>query len=181
MSSDSSSSSSESEPSFATVLARLLSDRNLRVAFIQDRRRVYERLSLSATLRRQLDSLDSEQLEQQAAGLIRKRLHAVRLLLPATFERNAESVQEVFWGWADGFWPAGYRRHEIDAIEFGRVLLHADSQLLDRSEWNRLRFQLSHAWFRAYLIRQTKTPPKLSLQVLVRIDGQPRQISWTIF
>ena len=163
------------------AMGRLLTDRSLRDAFRSDAQSVADSFRLSEVERAALISLDPDQLDEQAAGLIAKRQTEVALLIPSTWQRLGSAAAALFVEFAESFWPSGFQRHAIDAVEFGRFLIGRKPNDLDRAEWNETRFALQRfpvliAWVAD--VKSQKKQHRRAIQVLIRWRRKTRQ--WLI-
>ena len=84
-----------------TVLAQLYTDRVFREAFFADPIAMCARSQLSEAERHQLAALDRLQVERYAWSLQGKRLHLVRVLLPATANTLSEQFAPLFCAYCD--------------------------------------------------------------------------------
>ena len=82
-------------------------------------------------------------LEFQAHILLRKRFDLVRPLLPETVRRLGDNSWTTFLEYARASWPTDPRAALQDAFQFCQRLRLQRSQLVSKSEWNRLRFAFS--------------------------------------
>ena len=105
-----------------SALARLLSDRDVRRRFRADPRRVASDLSLSSHDASILSAIDPVALETQAQALIDKRRGEVSRIIPRTWALLSGPTQ-IFEEYAVRAWPAGHRRHPLDALGFIRFLI----------------------------------------------------------
>ena len=110
------------EIDLVTAIGKLLSDRELRAQFARDPADAAQQFGLSAHDARSLAAVELADLERQAEGLIAKRLHEVRKLLPETMQSLGDEGAELFRYYALTIWPTGHRRHALDADGFLRFL-----------------------------------------------------------
>jgi hypothetical protein len=134
-----------------SALARLLSDRELRLRFRADARQVACDLSVSLHDEAILCAIDPAALETQAQALIDKRCGEVARIIPRTWEVLVAERMKLFEEYAEHSWPAGHQRHLLDALGFirfviGRGLPH------DRIERLRLETRLSRPRYRVSLV-----------------------------
>ena len=132
-------------------------------------------MGLSTADVRRLSAIPPEQLDSQAAGLIRKRYHEAARLIPETMSRLGSRSVELFAGFAEGFWPDGHRRHEIDAMEFCRHLAEAGLCATARFEANALRFVIGSRRFAVHFVRTPGESRRWTWQCLVRRKTGIRQ------
>ena len=126
------------------MLARLLSDVQLRRRFVDDPGAVALEMTDDPSLVEFLVSLDPAQLEAQAETLVLKRQHEVSALMPKTWQSLGATVVSLFRAYAaDSVWPDGHTRHLQDAEAFGRWLATQTDRQPVMAEWNRVRFALS--------------------------------------
>ncbi|MGZ0172527.1 MAG: hypothetical protein ACKVHE_23555 [Planctomycetales bacterium] len=126
------------------VLARLLSDVELRRRFVEDPERVALEITDAPLLVTFLVGLNPAQLEAQAVTLVSKRQHEVSELLPKTWRRLGATAASLFRAYAAGsVWPGGHTRHLQDAEAFARWLTTKADCRPEMAEWNRVRFALS--------------------------------------
>ena len=147
---------------FTTALARLLSDPVVREAYATDRRRTARRLSVRDADLDAFVSLDVADLMEQAEGLLRKRFHEAKRLLPSTLAQLGPQARAHFHAYATARWPEGHRRHLDDAESFCRYLTERGVSGVCPAEWNRMRFATSQRRWSVHLIRE------------LRVDGRPR-------
>jgi hypothetical protein len=159
-------------PDLTTALGSLLADRELRRTLRRDPREAALRLGISEG---ELNGLDPEALEIQAESLVDKRRYEVFKRLPRSMKQLGARAPELFREFAEGFWPAGHRRHELDAARFADFLIVRGLPLC-RSEGNCARFLagtmlLSIGWARDVLIGGR---PRPALEIFFRIRGRLR-------
>ena len=129
---------------FATAFARLLSDRRSRLRFREDPAELADQFGLVGSDRAAFLSLDPDDLDVQADGLISKRLREVAKRMPETWSRlGDDSSGRLFRMYASHNWPTGHRRHVDDALRFGRYLLDNGVPDVCRAELNQLQFNNS--------------------------------------
>lgn len=165
---------------FTAALARLLTDRDLRLRFRTEPEHVCNSLGLNDTDAQQLIAVPSEQLDAQATGLIRKRYHEVTRLLPETMSRLGSRRFELFAEFAEQFWPQGQRRHEIDALQFCRHLARTGRCPAAMLEANALRFALGRRKFAVHLVRTPRCRSRWNVQLFVRRKSHSRQFRWRL-
>ena len=152
-----------------TVLGRLLSERGLRDGLRRDPEGLARELDVEPSW---LEGLNFDDLHAQAEALLNKRFEEVSRILPQTLSLLGATAVEVFRAHAEGFWPAGHRRHVEDALAFGRFL-EARGLPCSASELHRLRFssgreRLSLRWVSDALAGGRR---RRALQVLYRRWG----------
>ena len=125
--------------------ARLLASHELRCLLKRNPVELARRLNLGVNALPGLNALDVEALEMQAQGLVEKRWHEVRKLLPQTAANLGSEGPAMFATYAEGHWPEGHRRHLLDAAAFGRHLGSTHSALLVESEVERIGFMAGGA------------------------------------
>lgn len=128
---------------FSTALGRLLTNVQLRQEFVNDPKRAAARLGVRDEDHVAFTSLSPNALVAQAEGLRRKRMCEVAKLLPRTRRSIGDRFAELFRIHAERFWPAGHRRHVIDAHTFCELLASMNDPGLCRAEWVDLRLRLS--------------------------------------
>ncbi|MDG1890417.1 MAG: hypothetical protein P8L18_03820 [Verrucomicrobiota bacterium] len=107
---------------FTTALSLLLSRSDFRRRLKETPGALLDEWNMNAEDRTSLLSIDLDHLEQQANGLISKRFHEVRPLLPMTLKELPMHGRKYFFKFADSFWPEGHHRHVLDALAFARFL-----------------------------------------------------------
>ncbi|MDH5327319.1 MAG: hypothetical protein OEZ68_11625 [Gammaproteobacteria bacterium] len=158
------------------ALAVLLSDRDLRQRFVENPLSVLPLWSLPESEQKMLLQLRADQLNIQAAILIRKRLREVAKWIPLTIEGLGADAYALFDQYAECYWPHTHRRHQEDAKRFCEHL-KTKGYPYNRSEYNRVRFENSSrrcavtyagdAWVHG---RKTAV-----LQFMVRRKQQPQE------
>lgn len=98
-------------------------------------------------------SLDQEQIEEQAESLLRKRLFEIRFYAPSTLASLGDQTMHLFKSTVSEYWPAGGRRHMLDAKQFLEHLVDC-GQSVDYRELNRINFQCEKKRFGVYLLRR---------------------------
>lgn len=161
---------------FQTALARLLSNRDLRRRFREDPDRTAAEWGIARHDLRALTAIAPDELERQADGLISKRFHEVRGLLPWTCSELGGGARKHFIRFAATRWPTGHKRHVEDAVGFCRYLSGINAGKINRFEWGWLEFVLSDRRFRVRgftdWIRNGK--PRSGIVVMLRKRGRPR-------
>lgn len=163
------------EIDFITALGRLLRDGNLRDAFAANPQAVAGQINLGRRDWPAFMQLVPEDLEFQARILLRKRLELVRQLLPETVRGLGENFWPQFLEYARASWPVEPRAVLQDAFQFCRRLRQQQPQVVNQSEWNRLRFALSENHLALHcLLRETiRGKRHLWLQIFYR--GRSKQ------
>ena len=167
---------------FITALGRLLRDGALRDALAAQPRAVAAQLGVLASDRAALLELDQEDLEFQARVLLRKRLDAVRRVIPQTCRQLDTQAWPNFLRYARTTWADGENPTAQDAFGFCRFLEQRNASALCPAEWHRLQFALSKQRFAIHRVRwrtkQGKTRP--ALQFLLR-PAPNRWREWLIY
>lgn len=109
------------------VLARLYTDAEFRQRFFQDIESTGRELGLNAEQVQQLRQLRSPQVDFFARSLERKRLNAVRGLLPLTTKALAAQFPPLFQEYAPTYTPGGIKKHRDDAVMFCNFLTQIQS------------------------------------------------------
>ena len=158
-----------------SALARLLTDRTLRDRHREDPEAVAAALGCAGVDADKLIALDPTQIAEQADGLIRKRYHEVRALLPETMAHLGGRAVRLFFEFAENHWPYGHRRHQEDALAFCRSLVNSGHCREAKFEHNLLRFQLRQKRFGLHLVRTPDGPSRITIQLLRRRGSGVRQ------
>lgn len=153
-----------------TALGRLLRDGALRDALALNPASVVAKLDVREIDRQAIMQLIPEDLEFQARALLRKRLDAIRQLVPETCRRLGQEAWPAFHRYARTQWPAGRNPAVQDAYEFSRYLKNHHAGSLCGMEWNRLQFaqsrnRLSLRWVRRQAAAKAVGP---MIQVFLR-------------
>lgn len=106
-----------------SALARLFTDAELRRRYQEDPRSVGTALGIGREEMEQWLALSSEQIANFSDGLLRKRLAAVRSLLPRSAKRLGHALDESFYAWAQTVPSQGMDHHLRDAWIFADRLL----------------------------------------------------------
>ncbi|OFW30928.1 MAG: hypothetical protein A3H97_19430 [Acidobacteria bacterium RIFCSPLOWO2_02_FULL_65_29] len=106
-----------------SALARLLSDRTLRLRFNADRGEVARELELTTRDAAILCAVDAAGLEAQAQTLLDKRRSEATRIMPRTWKLLAPAGTGLFEEYASDHWPTGHLRHPMDALAFMRFLV----------------------------------------------------------
>jgi len=104
------------------VLARLYVDSELRQQFFDNPAEMGQKLGLNAAEIQQLRELRSPQINFFARSLHRKRLNAVRGLLPLTTQGLNSQFSQIFAQYAETYAPSGIKKHHDDAVMFCNFL-----------------------------------------------------------
>lgn len=107
---------------FQQVLARLYVDSELRRQFFDNPVEMGRKLGLNAAETQQLRELRSPQINFFARSLHRKRLNALRGLLPLTAQGLGSQFSEIFNQYAETYVPSGIKKHQDDAVTFCNFL-----------------------------------------------------------
>jgi hypothetical protein len=153
---------------FTTALARLLQEGLLRDEFATQPELALKRLNLCEPDRVALLALNAADLEFQAQILLRKRLDAVRHVIPETCQRLREQTWRLFAEYARNFWPKSIPFAAADAYAFCAHLQATQSGIVSALEWNRLRFAFSQRRFDAHLLRPDARQSRTAVQILFR-------------
>jgi len=134
-------------------LSLLLAKPALRKKLVEDPQGLREELQLDEATLAFLRGLDSGELESQADCLVNKRFHEVRGIIPRTIKGLGEDARRRFRVYAEEEWPAGHRRHLLDAEAFARCCAALGLPGVDPFELNRLGFRLRGWGLRVRFIR----------------------------
>jgi hypothetical protein len=105
------------------LLARLYTDAPLRARFADDPVGVAAEFGLSPEEAEGLEGLPLGQLDDFAGSLVRKRRGEVESLLPLTYRALGPGrFASLFRRHAQGFVPAGIKKHRDDAVAFAAFL-----------------------------------------------------------
>lgn len=158
------------EIDFHTALGRLLRDALLREEFAREPSAVTARLQLRAPDRAAFAALSSEEIEIQAAILIRKRFDAVRRLIPATTDGLGGRAWPLFLAHARGYWPETPAGLIHDTEKFCARLAQSEPRALCAAEMNRLRFHTGQQPLAVHLVRDLRVRGRArrAVQLLVR-------------
>lgn len=162
---------------FPSALAQLLVKSELRRQFRSNPQAVAEQLNLDRETRAIFCQLSADQVDRQAHGLISKRCYEVRQILPQTWSNlEPQEARDLFFRFAETYWPEGHNRHRLDALAFCEFLDQTKTPGLVRAEWNWLDFCLSRRRFRLHFVRDLKfgTRPHTGIQLFYRRSGVPR-------
>ena len=157
------------EIDFHTALGRLLRDAPLREEFARDPSALAARLQVRPGERAPFAALSMEEIEVQAAILVRKRFDAVRRLIPATMDGLGDRAWPLFLAHARGFWPEASAGPAHDTEVFCTRLSESEPRSLCAAEMNRLRFHRGHQPFAVHLVRD------------LRIRGRARRAMQLLF
>ena len=158
------------EIDFSTALARLLRDAPLREQFARDPARVAGQLQVRATEQAVFAALSAEDIEIQAAILLRKRFEAVRGLIPATMARLGARAWDCFHAHARGHWPEAPAMAISDTQTFCAHLADTQPAALCPIEMNRLHFHRNRQAIAVHFVREFRVGGRThaALQVLLR-------------
>jgi hypothetical protein len=106
------------EACFNDALALLLKSASNRDSFRKSRHEWMQKIGVREKDRPAILGMDPSALELQAGTLVRKRLEALRQLLPQTFCRSKIVGLEKFSGFAETSWPAPQESKWVDAYRF---------------------------------------------------------------
>ncbi len=135
------------------MLALLLHDREMRDRFRADRSAFVKEFGLEGADTQMICSLDCEQLDRQAEGLLRKRKSQVTQLIPRTWNRLGVEANRLFRDYVESSaWPESHQRHALDADAFCSFLQLNSIQEYSRSEHNWLKFCIGKCWFRLHFV-----------------------------
>lgn len=109
-------------PELTHALARLLSDRPLRLGFAADKWAVARELKLLPEEAAILCAIDPRELDAQAQSLLAKRRGEVSTIAPRTWKALDGAGIRIFEDYAADHWPTGHLRHPHDALAFLRFL-----------------------------------------------------------
>ncbi|MDA0836229.1 MAG: hypothetical protein O3B01_00435 [Planctomycetota bacterium] len=107
------------------ALVRLYTDTKFREQFFAEPAVVGCSLGLDEEEALGLASANRDQVEFFADSLRRKRLGAVRSLLPITRKAMGIRFGDLFMKFSEAFVPCGIKKHEADAVAFTRFLNEA--------------------------------------------------------
>jgi hypothetical protein len=159
-----------------TALGALLADSALRDRLRRDPEGVARALQVGVA---ELQTLDPEDLERQAEGLIAKRFYEVRKRLPRTLNVLNPGSPDLFKQYAQGPWPEGHHRHVRDAANFA-AFLDARGLPVSRSEWNRVKFHLGSRRAAIHYVPDVEVGGRRrrALQLLFRFRGSVRSCAF---
>jgi len=141
------------EIDFITALGRLLRDGLLRDAFAVNPKAAATTVRLRRADLKAWQNLVPEDLEFQAAVLLRKRLDLVKFFAPETCRQIGENLWPAFEKYGRTNWPNEHLPKSNDALQFCRHLREETAQQVSISEWNRLSFANSHRYFSLHWVR----------------------------
>lgn len=104
------------------VLARLYVDSELRRQFFDNPDEIGQDLGLNAAEVQQLQKIPRAQINFFGRSLERKRLNAVRGLLPLTSQALGTQFSQLFAQYAPTYAPSGIKKHRDDAVMFCNFL-----------------------------------------------------------
>jgi hypothetical protein len=91
--------------------------------FIADKKSFYHNHAFSPETITFLEALSIPQLTFFAEGLLKKRMHEVRSLLPLSVKLMRKTFTELFLKFSDQYTPNGIHKHQEDAIQFVEYVL----------------------------------------------------------
>ena len=165
------------------ALTRLLSDADLRDVYRRDGLAAASELSLSSDDLQVFLSLDPNEVDRQAQGLISKRFYEASHLIPQTLHRVGDASRHHFYEYATPFWPTGHQRHLIDAVEYCKYLKENNLGLMVcRSELNWLRFLVARTACAIHFVADLVVHGKRrrAIQLFFRWRGVARGFAWHI-
>jgi hypothetical protein len=154
---------------FTNALARLLQDGRLRDQFSADPESFVGRLKLHESDHAALLALNVDDLECQAQVLLRKRLDAVRHVIPMTCQKLGDLMWPLFSKYARTWWPKETPVAAADAYDFCSYIKSVHSEDVNALEWNRLHFAFSRKFMAVHLPRRGAAWNKTALQILFRL------------
>jgi hypothetical protein len=104
------------------LLARIFTDEDLRLRFLQEPEKTGAENNLSAAEIGQIRQLLPEQINLFADSLFYKRLSEVEKFLPLTRKALEKDFEKYFRTFANQFLPQTIKKHLEDAIEFAEFL-----------------------------------------------------------
>jgi hypothetical protein len=122
-----------------TAIGRLLHNRQLRIEFEHAPEAVAIRLGLTDADSETFVRLDIGGIARQAEGLLSKRWHEVADLIPETTKELGREGRDLFRFYASNSWPAGHRRHYVDAFNFLKFLKKNDLAIGSANEMKTVR------------------------------------------
>ena len=171
--------SANSKPSlneidYTTALARLLSDQNLRAEFKANPDAVTHKLAVRAEDFAAVAALAPDELEIQARVLLRKRLDAIRPIIPQTCARLGEALWPRFESYACRLPLVSSRGELQDALGFCLHMAEIDNGAVVQSELHRLRFVQGRRWLAVHFFQDLCMPsgPRPGMQLLIRFGRQ---------
>jgi hypothetical protein len=105
------------------ILSRLYTNSIFRKEFIADKKKFYQTYTVSSETITFLEALSIPQLTFFAEGLLKKRMHEVRSLLPLSIKLIGKVFAEFFLKFCDQYTPNGIHKHQEDAIHFVEFVL----------------------------------------------------------
>jgi hypothetical protein len=177
-------SSGESRPEidFVTALGCLLQSGPRREAFALYAMATARELGVAENDRAAFLRLVPEELEVQAAVLLRKRLDQVRRALPRTCRSLGQETWEEFQRYGRLTWPPEKMRVAEDAFGFCRHLLRQRAEVVCRMEFHRVRFARGSRRWEIRFVRSVSGGRefKPGAQVFFR-RGASRWREWLVF
>jgi hypothetical protein len=154
------------EIDFITALGKLLRDGYLRDEFAANPSEVSFKLGVGERERSALIQLVPEDLEFQAAVLLRKRLKILENHIPRTLGNLGKNAWQEFHQFARNRCQTSGQSSSAEACDFLLHLKNCDCQLICKREFNRLEFQSSKRQLRFAWIKQNNF--KGAFQILVK-------------
>jgi hypothetical protein len=105
------------------ILSRLYTNSIFRKEFIADKKNFYQKHTFSSEMISFFEALSIPQLTFFAEGLLKKRMHEVRSLLPLSVKLIGKAFTEFFFKFCDQYAPTGIHKHQEDAIHFVEYFL----------------------------------------------------------
>lgn len=150
-----------------SALSLLLRNGPLRDEFARDSAACAARLNVRPADRDGFLRLAPADLEFQASVLLRKRLHAVRSLLPRTCAALGAETWPRFADYARNCWPIDVRH---DSLGFAKIMYRRKPDLVSVRELHRLEFAVSSGRLAVHLLCGER-----AVQVLVNCRGTSRE------
>jgi hypothetical protein len=101
------------------ILNRLYTDKIFRTEFCSDKRLFFSKYSIvSGEAVTFLEAISAEQVQFFSQGLLAKRFHAVKQLIPASIKLADHSLAEYWKQFSQDYLPSGIHKHYDDAIHF---------------------------------------------------------------
>lgn len=158
---------------FVDALAALLSDDQLRAQFVRDKSEVAKQLGMAEADKSLLMELDVEQLEQQAQCLLLKRQSEAADHLPRTWKQLGADGSRLFQEYAkEAAWPAGHRRHTLDALAFCEFLQTQQATAVSELEYSVIRFQAGTRRFAIACVKDFHVNDRAHRALLVFFRGK---------
>ena len=167
---------------FTTALARLLSDQRLRAGFKANPADATHKLNVRAEDFAAVAALAPDELEIQARVLLRKRLDAIRSIIPQTCARLGETLWPRFESYMCSVPLVSPRGGLQDALGFCLHLNITETGVVVQSELNRLHFVQGRRWLAVHVCQDlcVQGRPRPGVRVLVRL-GQRCWREYAVF